>query len=630
MFEKSLLRLWLIAAVAAAVGGCSLPAFAGDVVSADEEVVTGSRIYTDLKEIPAPTYVIDRDAIERSGAAKLSDLLSKVPGIYTRSRAGNTQDEFIEMRGLTTEMLFLVDGVPYYKASHLADAAAIDLRSLPIDDIERIEIVKGASSSVYGSMAAAGVINIITRKPEGTGATVSVEGGTDDYSKESVYAFASGEKVNAGIWYTHNEEGESPLLSYSSGGTTIKDKNIDYDGDAGGFSAGHGPWNLSATWGDYSSKWTYGGYDQDQKNDYSRYNFSWNDGINSFILYKDYQEKKLVQDSSYGVSRTDVEDNGWGAEFSRRTYWGDSLVSWGMAFRDEDMDYDYVSSYGKTPYDMSRTNYAPFVEASVPVGNVLMNLGMRYENWDQDDADDYDKLIPHIAFSYQTEGGNLWYLSAGRFFAMPSLYELTYYGSPATIPNLSLKPEDGWNYEVGYKCSDAWGDWNVGLFYIEMDDKIDIKSDYSQYVNLAEFRSWGLEAMRNWKLSDAWNLGLGLTWMRPEEKDTGSSPWLKGGAPQWDINASLAYTRDLFSGEITVNYLGDRDDERAGIGPLSQEDVTTVDAMLQWKMGSGILRLSGYNIFDKDYYLQDLTNYGTTTRYYGGEARYYVTWQYKF
>ena len=620
MFKKSLFRLWSIAAVAAAVGGCSLPAFAGDVVSADKEVVTGSRIYTDLKEVPAPTYVIGRDAIERSGATKLSDLLSKVPGIYTRSRAGNTQGEYIEIRGLTTEMLFLVDGVPYYKGSHAANAAAVDLRSLPVDDIERIEIVKGASSSVYGSMAAAGVVNIITRKPEGTGAEISLQAGTDDYSRESVRAFASGEKVNAGIWYTHNKEGESPLSAYSSG--TLEDKNLDYKNDAGGFSAGHGPWNLSGTWGKYSSQWTYMDADQDQKDNYYRYNFLWNDGTNKFLLYKGYHEQKITQYRT----QTDIDDDNWGAEFSRRTYWGDNLISWGMAFRNEDMTYDYPAAYDPYYYDKSRTNYAPFVEASIPVGNMLMDLGLRYENWDQDDADDYDKLIPHIAFSYQTEGGNLWYLSAGRFFAMPSLFELCYSYPPATGPNLSLKPEDGWDYEVGYKSSDAWGDWNVGLFYMNMDDKIEYSS--GQYINVAEFRAWGIESVRNWKLSDAWNLGLGLTWMRPEERDTDNSPWLKGGAPQWDINASLAYTRELFSGEVTVNYLGDRDDERAGIGPLSQEDVTTVDAMLQWKVGSGALRLSGYNIFDKEYYLQDSRSWDT--RYYGGEARYYVTWQYKF
>ena len=118
------------------------------------------------------------ETIERSGASKLCDLLSEVPGIFTRSRSGNAQDEFIEIRGLTTELLILVDGVPYYKASHLAGAAAVDFRTLPLENIERIEIVKGAGSAIYGSMAAAGVVNIITRKPEEGEIAISLEGGT--------------------------------------------------------------------------------------------------------------------------------------------------------------------------------------------------------------------------------------------------------------------------------------------------------------------------------------------------------------------------------------------------------------------------------------------------------------------
>jgi outer membrane receptor protein involved in Fe transport len=66
------------------------------------------------------------------------------------------------------------------------------------------------------------------------------------------------------------------------------------------------------------------------------------------------------------------------------------------------------------------------------------------------------------------------------------------------------------------------------------------------------------------------------------------------------------------------------------MGQRSQGDVTTVDARLSYTTGGGTLRLEGYNIFDKEYWLQDYTNWGTTTRYYGPEARFYVTWNYQF
>jgi outer membrane receptor protein involved in Fe transport len=64
------------------------------------------------------------------------------------------------------------------------------------------------------------------------------------------------------------------------------------------------------------------------------------------------------------------------------------------------------------------------------------------------------------------------------------------------------------------------------------------------------------------------------------------------------------------------------------MGQRSQGDVTTVDARLSYTTGGGTLRLEGYNIFDKEYFVQDSKSFGT--RYYGPEARFYVTWNYQF
>ncbi len=602
--------------------------YAEDIVTIEEEVVTGSRIYTSLDEVPSATYVIDRDDIERSGASKISEVLSDIPGIFTRTRAGNTQDEFIEMRGLTTELLILVDGVPYYKTSHLADAAALDLRSIPMEQIERIEVVKGAGSAIYGSMAAAGVINIITRRGTEPELSLTGETGTHDWRRGAFWASAPGEKVDVTAWFSHSEEGESPLLYYSDGTNSYENRNMDYSNDSGGFTLSGGALDFSATWGTYSSEWTYGAYDQSQDNDFNRFSLSWTEGPNRLVVYRNEQEKDLVQDSSWGPSNTKVEDLAWGAEFTRKSTWGNSLVSWGLAFRDEEMDYNYSNS---TIYKKSRTNYAPFAEISAPVGEMLLNVGLRYENWDQKDTVDYDEVIPKLSLSYQAMNGNLWYISAGRFFAMPSLYQLSYFDTwnpTITGPNQNLKPEDGYSYELGCKGQDEKGSWNLGLFYLEMDEKIDIAADWSTYVNVDEFRSWGIEASRGWVLSPLWDFTLGMTWMNAEERNTGGK-WIKGGTPTWDLDATLAYAKGPFRGEMTLRYLGDRNDERTGIGELSQGDVATVDTLIQYATRAGTFRLSGYNIFDEEYYLQDYTNFGTTTRYYGPERRIYLTWEYR-
>jgi iron complex outermembrane receptor protein/vitamin B12 transporter len=475
-------------------------------------------------------------------------------------------------------------------------------------------------------MAAAGVINIITRKPGDQEVRLSLGGGTHDRKEGSFWVSVPGKKLNSSIWFSHRQEDESPLLQYLNSSEIFEDKNLDYENDSGGFSLNSGPVDFSATWGEYSSEWTYLGFNQKQENDYNRFSLSWKGRESRFIIYREKQEKDLAQDSEYGMSKTEVKDTSWGAEYSRQEFFEKFLMSWGIAYRNEDMQYFYPDLYFPKNFNRKRNNYAPFVEFSVPVGEMIVDTGLRYEFWDQDGAEDYDELIPKVSLSWQNSAGNLWYLSAGRFFAMPSLYELSEFYPPAEGPNVSLKPEKGWSYEFGLKGGSFKRQWSVGLFYMDMEDKITWSDGF--YTNISEFRSWGIETSRTFRLSDNWDFLLGATWMNAEEKDDTSSDWLKGGSPTWDIDATMAYDRGPLSGEFSVNYLGDREDQREGMGQRSQGDVTTVDARLSYTTGGGTLRLEGYNIFDKEYFVQDSKSFGT--RYYGPEARFYVTWDYQF
>lgn len=129
-----------------------------DELCARDVVVTGSRIETPADESPVRVEVIDREQIEQSGARDLGELLEEQPGlVINRSFRG---DE-IQMQGLDPEyVLVLVNG----ERMPGRIGGAIDLGRYSPEDIERIEIVRGASSAMYGSDAIGGVINIITRR----------------------------------------------------------------------------------------------------------------------------------------------------------------------------------------------------------------------------------------------------------------------------------------------------------------------------------------------------------------------------------------------------------------------------------------------------------------------------------
>jgi len=607
------------------------PAFSQDVpVTVAPEIVTGSRLAETLDEVPAPTDVVTSADIAEMGAKSLGEILDRVPGIVSLARGGSTQEDNLKVRGLVTEVLYLLDGVPFYKASHAAGAAAVDLRSIPLESIERIEIVRGAGSALYGSMAAGGVINIITKKPDRTGVSVNLEGGSQDWRRFGFRASAVGENGSVTAWATHREEGRSRLLLYND----VENGNLSYREDAGGLKFMAGAWSLGGEWGSSAAEWEYGTekYLNRQEDDWNRLALAYDDGTTRFALYRHEGDKFLSQDSAWGAFETSYDDTAWGTELSRRFSWADWAVSLGVAYRDESMEMS--DNYG-TALDGSRSYVAPFVEFSGVLGEVLLDIGLRYETWSVEDGADQEELAPKVSLSWQAASGNLWYLSAGRFFAMPSLFELAYFDPwTPTLSSPNLKPEKGWTADLGVKGTDDRGAWALGLFSVSMEDKIEFNNfnpGEPSYVNLSEFRSMGLEAGREFRLSEEWRWGLGLTWMRAEVKETADGPWLREGSPAWSVDSTWTWARGPWEAAFALHYLGDRENERPGFNEEGQGDATTADLRLAYAMGDGRRAiLSVTNLFDEDVLVQDYTSWGTRTRYTAPERRITLSWQWAF
>jgi outer membrane receptor for ferrienterochelin and colicins len=134
-------------------------------------VVTGTRTEHELGDSPIATEVLDREAIERSGATNAADLLERGVGVQiTRGAFGSS----VALQGLDpVHTLILVDGQRLVGRKD----GVLDLSRISAERIERIEIVKGPGSTLYGSDAMGGVINIITRDPENTALSADYRGG---------------------------------------------------------------------------------------------------------------------------------------------------------------------------------------------------------------------------------------------------------------------------------------------------------------------------------------------------------------------------------------------------------------------------------------------------------------------
>ncbi|MEE4000550.1 TonB-dependent receptor [Tenacibaculum sp. FZY0031] len=127
----------------------------------NEVIVTATRTSRQLSSIPMPVILITKEQIQKSGSVRLRDILLEQTGITIVTDFGNS--EGVQLQGVAADYtLILLDGVPIVGRT----SGNIDLNRLTVNNIKQIEIVKGPSSSLYGSEAIGGVINIITEKPK--------------------------------------------------------------------------------------------------------------------------------------------------------------------------------------------------------------------------------------------------------------------------------------------------------------------------------------------------------------------------------------------------------------------------------------------------------------------------------
>ncbi|ASP38323.1 hypothetical protein CHH28_06350 [Bacterioplanes sanyensis] len=152
-------RLWPLA-VAAVI---ALPTQADDAFNLSHVVVTASRQEQPLADTPVRTQLLDRATIQRLHATDIRDALRVIPGIQLREIHGKTGEE-VYMQGFNGDrVLILVDGMPVSATT----GSTVDVSQLSALDIDHIEVIPGAASALYGSAAMGGVVNIITRQPQG-------------------------------------------------------------------------------------------------------------------------------------------------------------------------------------------------------------------------------------------------------------------------------------------------------------------------------------------------------------------------------------------------------------------------------------------------------------------------------
>ncbi len=199
----------------------ALPALAQETDSAarpiEEVVITGSRIRRVDEETASPVFVMDAGTIANSGVQTMGDLMMRVPAISGAAtnpqvnNGGGTGESNVELRGLGAQRtLVLLNGRRINVLGANGTTSAVDINMIPINMIERVEVLKEGAGAVYGSDAIAGVVNFITKK-NFDGAEVNVEYGQTGESdgerqSASLTLGTSGDKLSVMFGVNYNKQ----------------------------------------------------------------------------------------------------------------------------------------------------------------------------------------------------------------------------------------------------------------------------------------------------------------------------------------------------------------------------------------------------------------------------------------
>ncbi len=399
-------------------------------------IVTANRIPTTLSHIGRSVIVITRDDIESANVQSVQDLLEYASGVDLRRRGLHGTQADVSIRGGTFEQtLILIDGIKVndpQTGHHNLDIP------LQLDDIERIEILKGHGSRLYGPNAFGGVINIITRS--GGGKRVGLNGLVGYYGL-----------FNTGILLSYPFGISRHYLSISGRRSNGYRHNTD-------FSIYNGYYRLSAGLGSGEVNISIGYMDKEF-------------GANSFYSnlfpnQREHTKSRFIQVGLNLVNRRisfspkvywrnhvddfilNYEDPEWYHNYHEKDVYGFEFQSifgsqWGISAFGGEIGNDMIKSSNLGDHARARSGFF-FEHQFEPVKSLFFTLGANaywYSDWGW-------SVWPGIDLSFSFMESLRLRSSIGRSFRVPTYTEL-YYDSPANKGNPDLKPEEAWTYEAG-------------------------------------------------------------------------------------------------------------------------------------------------------------------------------------
>jgi len=586
-----------------------------NVTQNPEIVITASKIAETVDDTLAPVTIITRKDIEQQQPRDIQDLFRNVPGLSLTNSGGLGKSTAVYMRGTeTNHVVVLIDGVRVGSATKGTTA----FQHIPVEQIERIEVVRGPRSHLYGSNAIGGVIQIFTRR---AGETVRTYGSLGYGSHNTIEANGgvSGSLNATRFSVNVGKRSSDGINSCGDGITTAAGGCFDLEPDEDGYKQKSIAGRLSHDFDNglglevhstlAHNESEFDGTSQNSSNDSQR--------VLGFKVDKDLTD---YWDISVATSRSwDLNDNYNDGVYSTTfdTIRDNASLQNDFMINDTDIitigaDYQFDKIESTTKYDETeRYNAGAFGQYIGEFGSHNVQFSLR--------ADDNEQFGGHLtgnaAWGYSLNEDMDIVASYGTAYNAPTFNYLYFPGFGSS----SLQPEESKSYEVSLRSRHNTGSWSISVFQSYVKDLIAYDSSVSSYANVSKANIPGLEAEANFQF-DKLNVAANFSYVNPKNETEGSNEGNQlSRRAKWRSNLNFGYQLDDIHLGADIRYVGKSFENLNNtkiIGDYITLDLRgAYEVMPGWK-----IELSANNVLDKTYknslyYNQDGRNFFLKLRY---------------
>lgn len=610
-----------------------------------ESVISTENFETSVLDTAKNVTIVTQEDIQNKGASTVAEALRGVPGLIVNSIGGS--DPVFDLRGsgatAKSNTLVLLDGIPLNAVDGTYNTSQI-----PVDLIDKIEVIPSGGAVMYGDGATGGVINIITKSPEDRSnyGNIGMEIGSWNTIKGNVnYGTKIGDKFLFDLSYNNNKSDGYRSLDprYSSGNTKesvwIRGKYLLDDGYLEAkynYGKNKDSWTSALTKEQFEENPKQIGKDAGKElNRINNYMMTYNKKIGenlSFLIYGGYDNKKLSPKATWGNSRTDIEQYYIKPQL-KYIYGKDSYVIFGGDYRKSKVE---RLTYKKK---LEKESFAGYLTNKTTIGKLQLSQGYRRSSDKYNDKSvmpikdlnkKFDSDSFELAANYLYSDTGSIYLSFTQGFRTPNADDLGYWYGDIDVQETKA-------YEFGIKDMYKNTFISSSIFLIDSDKEIYYEKVSGYGGKNRNFdgkvrRIGGQVSLQHY--FDKLTLRENISYIQPKITSGIHDGKEFAGVSRWQGNIGMSYnilSNMIFN--IDGYYFGkayNSDDFSNKLG--KNDDYITVDTNIRYNFDNGFEIYGGIrNLFDKEYANAVVTSGTGDKAYHPADGRsYYAGFKYSF